>query len=251
MTYKVCQVIFSTNRLEYLIPSLDSQRNLNYYGCDVHRVFIDDYPKTRNNILIKSLLDLHNFDEIILHDENQGLSKTWNDFYKHIAERNYDYVMHLEDDVLIKQPVLITDLIEMLEMNPGISQVQLARQAWYSHEKDPTAQSSDFVYKNFRYIHSSAIFSPMASLCRYETTQLPFHEYFNYNINEGVIGQVLHEKFGQLSANVRNYYGGPIIHHIGEWFVGKRVLPSEPGYDSFAKYDPDKKYHSRDGSDYK
>lgn len=250
MKYNVCQVVFSTNRLEYLIPTLRGQRNLNFYNCNVDRVFIDDYPKTRNNSMITELVKRYGYNEIILHEENQGLSKTWSDFYKHIAGRNYDYILHMEDDVQILEPVLITDLIEMLENNPDISQVQLARQAWYSHETDPEASPDDFIYKNFRYIKSSLIFSPMASLCRYETTQLPFNEWFSHNVNEGIIGQTLYEKYKQVSANVRNYYGKNIIRHIGEWFVGMRLRPDEPGYEHFAHFHPDRKYFSRDGKEY-
>lgn len=250
MSYKICQVVFSTNRLEYLIPTLRAQKNLNYYGCEVHKVFIDDYPKTRNDSLITELVKLHGYNEILLHEKNQGLSKTWSDFYKHIKDRDYDYVLHMEDDVIVTQPVLVTDLIELLEKDSTISQVQLARQAWYNHETDPSASDSDFIYKNYRYRKESTIFSPMASLCRYSTTQIPFEEHFTQNVNEGIIGNLLYNKFGQLSANVRNYYGKCIINHIGEWFVGMRVLPGEPGYELFEKYHPDKKYFSRDGKDY-
>lgn len=251
MKYKVCQVVFSTNRLEYLIPTLRGQRNLNFYNCEVDKIFIDDYPKTRNNSMITELVKLYGYNEILLHEENQGLSKTWSDFYQHIAGRDYDYVLHMEDDVAVLEPVLITDLIEILENNQNISQVQLARQAWYSHEKDPEPSPDDFIYKNYRYITGSVIFSPMASICRYSTTQLPFKDWYSHNINEGVIGNLLLNKFNQTSANVRNYYGHNIIRHIGEWFVGMRLQPGEPGYENFAHYHPDKKYFSRDGREFK
>ena len=82
MTYKICQEVFSTNRLEYLIPTLQSQKNLNYFGCEVHKIFIDDYPRTRNNAMLAELVKLFNYDEIILHQENLGLSATWSEFYE-------------------------------------------------------------------------------------------------------------------------------------------------------------------------
>jgi hypothetical protein len=41
-----------------------------------------------------------------------------------------------------------------------------------------------------------------------------------------------------------------LINHIGEYFVGKRVLSNEPGYDQFARYDPLKKYNSKSGADW-
>ena len=101
MTYKICQVIFSTNRLDYLIPTLKSQANLNFYGCEVHKIFIDDYPKTRNDLLITELVKLYGYDEIILHEKNEGLSVTWSQFWDLIKDRDYDYIWHQEDDVEI------------------------------------------------------------------------------------------------------------------------------------------------------
>jgi hypothetical protein len=250
MTYKICQVIFSTNRLEYLIPTLKAQKNLNFYGCDVHKIFIDDYPKTRNNELITELVKLYGYNEIILHPENLGLSVTWTEFWNLIKDRDYDYVFNQEDDVEIMEPVLITDLIELMERDPGISQTQLSRPAWYSTERDPEYSEHDQVYKNFRYNKDSALFSPMASLYSKKITQIPYRQYHDYNYNEGMVGKILLEQYNMLSASIKNYHGQPIIRHIGEWFVGKRVLPNEPNYDQFAKYNPDKKYYSRDGSEY-
>lgn len=251
MTYKICQVIFSTNRLEYLIPTLQAQRNLNYYGCEVHRIFIDDYPKTRNDLMITGLVKSFGYDEIILHEENKGLSVTWSEFWELIKDRDYDYVFHMEDDVTVLEPVLMTDLIELLEREPDASQLRLERQAWYFHEKDPIAEPTDLIYKNFRYTKNHFIFSPMSSLYKLSTTQVPYRSFYDHNLNEGLIGRVLYEQFNQTSIHVKNYHGKQLINHIGDWFVGKRVLPSEPGYDQFAHYDPDIKYHSRDGSTYK
>lgn len=252
MTYKICQVVFSTNRLDYLIPSMKSHKNLNYYGCDVHKIFIDDYPKTRNNLLITELVKLFGFNEIILHDENLGLSVTWNEVYNLLKKRDYDYIFHLEDDVEILEPVLITDLIELLEKDPTISQVQLSRQAWYYDEEDPSAKHDDLIFKNFRYDKNSVIFSPMASLNSSKILHLPYNEYYNsnLNINEGALGRFLYETLGLNSANVRNFYGKNIIRHIGDWFVGKRVLPNEPNYHLFAHFDPDIKYDSKTGKIY-
>jgi hypothetical protein len=251
MTYKICQVIFSTNRLDYLIPTLESQKNLNFYGCDVHKIFIDDYPRTRNNKLISELVKLFGYEELYLHQHNQGLSSTWSEFWKMIRERDYDYIFHQEDDVEILEPVLMTDLIEILERDPSISQVQLARQAWYFDEKDPEPQETDIIYKNFRYMKNSVLFSPMASLCPAKVAKVPYEKYIDFNLNEGIIGKILYDEHQMVSANVKNYYGKNIIRHIGDYFVGKRVLPGEPGYENFGKYDPNVKYNSKDGSLYK
>jgi GT2 family glycosyltransferase len=245
---KICQVIFSTNRLEYLIPTLRSQRNLNFFGCEVHKIFIDDFPKTRNDMMITELVKLFGYEEIILHEENKGLSVTWSEFWDLIKDRDYDYVYHQEDDVVLLEPVLITDLVEILERDSSISQVHLARQAWYPHEKDPVAEDSDIIYKNYRYQKSGTIFSPMASLYSIDKTRIDYRQFHNYNLNEGLVGNVLYNQHQQMSAGVKNYYGKNIINHIGNWFVGKRVLPGEPNYEQFAMYDPNIKYNSRDGS---
>jgi hypothetical protein len=243
--------MFSTNRLEYLTRTLKAQQNINFYGCEVHKIFIDDYPKTRNNSLITELVKLYGYNEIILHEENKGLSVTWSEFWDLIKDRDYDYVFHMEDDVEILEPVLVTDLIEMIENNPSISQIQLARQAWYHFETDPAPAATDKIYKNYRYDTDRVIFSPMASLYPLRLTKIPYRQYYDFNLNEGLIGKVLHEHYQMNSCNVRNFYGRNIINHIGNWFVGKRVLPGEPNHQQFAHFDPDVKYNSKDGSEYK
>jgi len=197
--YKICQVIFSTNRLEYLIPNLRSQKNLNFWNCKVHKIFIDDYPRTRNNNLINALVQLYGFNEIILHDENQGLSGTWNEFWNLVVDRDYDYIFHQEDDIEFLEPILISDLIELLQQDQQISQVQLARQAWYSHETDPIALPDDSIYKNFRYRKGSVVFSPMASLYPHYITKLNYKKDYPFNPNEGVIGKYIYEN---ISLNI-------------------------------------------------
>lgn len=250
MNYKICHIVFSTNRLEYLIPNLRSQSNLNFYNCDVHRIFIDDYPSTRNNTMITSLLKFYRYNEIILHDQNQGLTSTWSEFWKLIKDRDYDYIFHQEDDIEFLEPVLITDLIEILEKDPTISQVTLSRQAWYSNEQDPKKSDSDIIYKNFRYQKNSILFSPMASLYPIKIAKLDWEKIYNYNINEGLIGKTLWNDYKLMSANIKNFYGRKLINHIGEWFTGKRLLPGEPGYETYGHYDPNKKYYSKDGQLY-
>ena len=251
MTYKICQVIFSTNRLEYLLPTLEAQRNLNYHGCEVHKIFIDDYPKTRDDTYTTELVKSYGYDEIILHPDNRGLSVTWTEFWELIKDRDYDYVFHQEDDVEILEPVLITDLIELLEKEQLVSQLRLSRQAWYFHETDPVAEANDLIYKNFRYTKKSLIFSPMASLYKHSITKIPFRQTYDFNLNEGLVGKVLFDQYAMVTAEIKNYYGKNIVKHLGEWFVGKRVLPGEPGYEQFEKYDPDIKYNSRPGAEYK
>jgi hypothetical protein len=65
-----------------------------------------------------------------------------------------------------------------------------------------------------------------------------------------MIGTVLYDHYNLVSANVKNFHGKACIKHIGEWFTGKRVLPNEPHYEKFSRFDPNKKYNSRNGSEY-
>ncbi|NBP14530.1 hypothetical protein EBU95_09040, partial [bacterium] len=100
MKYKICHVVFSTNRLEYLIPNLESQYLLNFENCEVHKIFIDDYPRGRNNMLIEGLVRTFGFSEVMLNHTNVGLSSVWTGLWNRIKERDYDYIFHQEDDIV-------------------------------------------------------------------------------------------------------------------------------------------------------
>lgn len=261
MTYKICQVIFSTNRLEFLSKTLQQQHNLNFQGCTVDKIFIDDFPKGRNDMLVTELARCFGYNEIYLHEKNQGLSVTWTKFWNLIKDRDYDYIWHQEDDVEILEPVVITDLIELLQADSQLSQVVLKRQPWYPNEVESTALDSDVLFKNFRVEKSSAIFSPMASLYSIDKVRFPYSQWYkenypydNYhtiNFNEGMIGKALLEHTNLVSGHVKNQHGNNMINHIGNYFVGQRVLPHEPHYEQFACFNPEIKYNSRNGQEYK
>lgn len=260
MTYKVCQVIFSTNRLAYLTKTLASQRLLNFDGCTVDKIFIDDFPKDRNDLLVKTIVNSFGYNEVYLHEKNQGLSVTWTEFWNLIRDRDYDYVWHQEDDVVLLEPVKVADLIELLQSDPLMSQAVLQRQPWYSNETAAVAETSDRVFKTFRIVKNSAIFSPMASLYSIDRVRFPYSQWYreyyadtnfcSINFNEGMVGKALLESCELVSATVKNSRGRNLIEHIGDYFVGKRVLPDEPHYDQFAQYDPEKRYNSKNGAAY-
>jgi hypothetical protein len=149
MTYKICQVIISTNRLDYLTRTLIAQKNLNFEGCEVDRIFIDDYPRNRNNLLSKLLVNSFGYKEVYLHTENLGITRTWQDFYNIIKDRNYDYIWQQEDDVEIMYPLKVMDMIEILQQDPTLSQVQLKRNNWYPHETEEVGpKKDDVIFKN-------------------------------------------------------------------------------------------------------
>lgn len=256
---KICHVIFSTNRVEYLAKTLESTLLLNWDHCQVEKVFIDDMPHKRHDVLIRKLASAFGFNETYLHTENLGLSVTWTEFWKMICERDYDYIFHMEDDVVIQQEVKIADLVGLLQHDQNLTQVCLKRQKWYANEEETRALESDkFWQYDYRYEHDSVIFSPMASLYSMKMVRFPYSLWYrdNYpntgldqiNLNEGMVGKAWAEGFGMRGARLKTKDGLPLIHHIGDWFTGKRVLPNEPNYDDFAKYDPLKKYCSKTGN---
>jgi len=257
---KICKVIFSTNRLEYLTRTLEAQRYLNFGDHEVHGIFIDDFPKGRNNSLISMLVQAYGYNEIILHEVNQGLSVTWSEFWNLIKDRDYDYVWHQEDDIELLTEIPIDDMLVILNGDKDLCQITLQRQPWYWTETESQALGTDRTYKNYRYEKNSAIFSPMASLysmdkVRYDykgwlKTNYPDRDWWQINLNEGMIGKVLLEGQGLVTGKIKGAQGEPLIHHIGDYFVGKRVLPNEPHYERFEHFNPEVKYNSRDGSIY-
>jgi hypothetical protein len=261
MTYKICQAIFSTNRIEYLTKTLVAQRNLDFTGCSVDRIFIDDFPKNRNDLIIETLAKTFGYNEIFLHQVNQGLSVTWSEFWDLIKDRNYDYVWNQEDDVEVIEPVKILDLIELLQHDPSLSQVTLKRQPWYFHETESVALESDGIFKDFRYEKGGVLFSPIASLYPIDRVRFDYNQWYKNNhpvepilhnakYNEGYIGKALLNNFGMVNALIKNKAGNNLINHIGEWFVGQRVLKTDPGYEIFAHYDPETRYYSTTGDLY-
>jgi len=260
MTYKICQVIFSTNRVEYLSRTLIAQQHLNFHGCEVDKIFIDDFPLGRNDLLIRKLVNAFGYHEVYLHEKNQGLSVTWTEFWNLIRDRDYDYVWHQEDDVEILEPVNMLDLIELLQLDPTLSQVVLKRQPWYFSDPAVEAKDTDWTYRKYRYEKNSVIFSPMASLYSIDKARFNYNQWYrehypsenwhDINFNEGMVGKALYEDTRLISGHLKNEFGNNIVNHIGEYFVGQRVLPNEPHYDQFAMYNPEKKYNSRNGQEY-
>ena len=255
---KICQVIFSTNRIEYLKRTLKAQHYLNWEGCEVDKIFIDDYPNGRDDLFLSELVKAYEYNEIYLHQQNLGLSVTWTEFWNLIRDRGYDYVWHQEDDVEILESIKIIDLVVLLQQDPGLSQVVLKRQKWYPNEEESQALPNDWTYLNYRYERGSLIFSPMASLYSTERVRFSYSNWYKQhypdtnfseiNLNEGMVGKALAEGYGLVSGHLKASTGANLVNHIGEYFVGKRVLPNEPSYEHFAHYDPDKRYDSKTGA---
>lgn len=243
---KILHVIFSCNRIEYLTKSLDSWRMLDYGNHEVTRLIIDDYPKNRNDAIFELLCKNHKMLHW-LHSENLGLSVTWTSFFNWLKSQDYDYILHQEDDVVLKQKIHLDDLISCLESDSKMASVVLQRQPWYFHETESKIEDGDIPFQKNWYSINRKTFPIIFSLYRKNIIEYPFQEYWNFNLNEGMIMVYLDHFHQMYSATLKGQGGENLIEHIGEHSTGKRILPGEPRYEYFAHMDPDKVYTSREG----
>lgn len=243
---KILHVVFSCNRLNYLTKTIESWSNLDYGNHDVTRLIVDDYPRTRNDSIFELLAKVH---KTLLwkNTDNLGLSVTWSNFFNWLKEQDYDYILHQEDDVILKQRICIDDLIFCLESDPKMASVVLQRQPWYFHETESKIEDSDIPFKNYWYSLNTKTFPIIFSLYKKSITDFPFQEYWKFNLNEGMIMVYLNHFHSMYSATLKGQGGENLIDHIGEHSTGKRILPGEPRYEFFAHMDPDKVYTSREG----
>lgn len=250
-TQSICQVLFSTNRLEYLTQTLEAQKHLDFGDHTVHKIFFDDYPQGRNDRLVRMLAETYGYQEIILHQDNQGLSATWTEFFTLIRNRGYDYIWHQEDDVIINQPIKIDTLIDLMESDQRIVQTVLKRQPWYTTDDPTLLRETDTVWRDYRVETHYEVFAIIASLYPGWTVREGYTDYFKFNLNEGMIMKYLQWKYdGSCSAIVKQQDGTPLITHIGDYFHGKRICPGEPNWNIFnyERFDPTKKYCSKTGN---
>lgn len=246
---KILHVIFSTNRIKYLTKSLESHKFLDYGDHEVTKLIIDDFPANRNYAIFELLCKTHNMLHW-LHPENLGLSVTWSQFFDWLKPLDFDYILHQEDDVVLLEPIKIDDLIEILNSDSKMASVVLQRQEWYHFETPPELLETDIPWNDGQYYYNKneKVFSIIFSLYRKDITNYPFREYWNFNLNEGMIMVYLNQFEQMYSANLKNNNGKNLILHIGEESIGKRVLKNEPNYELFAHIDPNKPYCSKTGS---
>jgi len=246
---KICRIVFSTNRLEFLIPTLQSHEEFVDFGDnEVDNILIDDYPLNRYDNAIIDIAKKYNFNEVVLHNENKGLTKTWTECWEYISKKDYDYVWHHEDDVVFLQPVDINCLIHFLEKHSNFCQVNLKRNSWYEEEFNvPLIDKNDKYFCGYRYNSYNDFFWTMASLYPTWITKEPIVQEEKCNLGEFPVMNYLNKKYNMEMAVLKNYDGTHMVNHIGEYSQGKRVLENEPGWDKFKSFDPSKKYCSRTG----
>lgn len=245
----VCQVMFSTNRVDYLNRTLSSiEQNVSYEGINVHKIFIDDYPMGRDDNEITSIAKKYNFNEIILHYTNMGITSTWEEFFQLVKDRNYDYIFHHEDDVELLQKIKLTDMIELLQNNENIYQVQLKRNNWYSHEDNKKYEitESDISFKDYFYEKQTTYFWMLFSMYPKWVSEIDFKSKTGWCPSESVIPWALKEK-NMVGAILKSKDGFNLVNHFGETTKGKRVNENEPGWESFKYAKADRLYYSRNG----
>jgi hypothetical protein len=246
---KVCHVVFSTNRVEFLKKTFRSAKKFDFTGLDVHHLFIDDYPLGRDDKFIEEFASHYGFNEIILHEENKGITKTWQELFDLVKQRDYDYILHHEDDVELMYPLKVMDLIELLEQDKTLSQIQLKRNNWYDHETEEIGpKDTDVIFKDYRYEKATPYFWMLMSLYPAWIAKEPILEETGFNPSESVIANYLLNKYNIGAGLLKTQEGGIMVNHIGEYFHGKRVMENEPGWEGFKYINPEIKYCSRTGA---
>ena len=243
---KICKVIFSVNRLEYLIPTLETTcKYVDWGDHEVDGIFIDDMPTDRNDDLIKVIAENHGYNKIILNSENLGLSHTWKASYELLKNKGYDFIWHQEDDIVINQPVRIDDMIEYLYQKESCYQVHLSRQTdwYYPDQKDLHKKEGVDLkeWKNFYTTpHLNSTFSASFSLTKanhyinaltsWQDGKMPVGIAEGSKIfAEGFIFEVFNYYSTLLDNNKPwgiTFYDKDkkkITEHIGEWTWGHRV----------------------------
>lgn len=262
---KVCQIIFSTNRPEYLTRTLAAQeRYLDTSGCDVEKIVFDDFPKGRDDEALRALCTSAGYGEVYFHRQNLSIGATWQECWNLIRHRDYDFVWHQEDDVVLLEQVRLLDLIAIQQLLPRISQVVLKRGPCFPGESEVEALESDVVCDPFRgeFNAGQVYFTPIASLYPAQRADIDYQEWYRAhypddsifhtaNVNEALIGKALLEGWGLTALHVKSKMGAALIAHIGEYTRGKKVLPHEPGYAAFAGLDPDVDYWSNTHQPYR
>jgi hypothetical protein len=192
-----------------------------------------------NNSLLQFVFS-NGYDEAILHEENMGITKTWQQLFDIVKDEDYDYILHHEDDVELMYPLKVIDLIDLLKNDGSLSQIQLKRNNWYEFETEE-------IGPNYRYEKATPYFWMLMSLYPAWIAREPILEETGFNPSESVIANYLQNKYNIGAGLLKTSEGGMMVNHIGDYFHGKRVAENEPGWEGFKYIDPNVKYCSRTG----
>lgn len=259
--------MWSTNRPEFLIPTLETaSKYVDWGDHEVDGVFIDDMPTDRDDDLIRSIAESHGYNHVILHKENKGITYTCKEGYEFIQglEKEYDFIWHQEDDLIISNYVKIDDLVNYLNENDHKIQARLPYQTdWYKSEEESGHRIKDLPleeYKNYQivdgfYWTDISNFDTSFSLTKRKPLFDSLHAWdtglldglvrLEGGINskrkeysEATIYACISAYIGHIqnANNLKGYnyewsqsfYDNnkkPFVEHIGEWSWGQRITP--------------------------
>lgn len=243
---KVAILFFSTSRYEYLIPTLDAfEKLIDFSGLEVYKIFTDDYPKTRDHVMLDYIKKRYKIDKMVLNKENLGYSVTWNNAWKMLPE-DTDYVWQQEDDLQPLYPISVLKMIETFENSPTpLYQLILKRNVCY--------ENNDFVRdinegKNGVEIEVNG--QPIVKFkCQWFIAHPGIYPYwitklkYPYNVQEGIILPTLLSQYPYHMGAVWGHRSDShYLEHLGEYNQGKRCIEGEPGFNK--NRNEDKQYYS-------
>lgn len=246
---KVAVLFFSTSRYEYLFPMLESfEKNVDFEGTEVYKIFIDDYPKNRDDYFIDYIKTKYKIDNMVLNEENLGYSVSWGKAWSLIPD-DVDYIWHQEDDMEILEKVNILEMINIMENSPTeLYQLFLKRNICYEGDNDfvrqiETGKIGTEITVNEKHIVTfrSQWFIAHPGLYPKWVTQLKYP----FNPQEGILPPtILQHKPNSYAAIYGNRLDTNRILHLGEYSQGQKCLEGEPGYNTFGQYDKNTTYYS-------
>jgi hypothetical protein len=125
---KLCVMTITDGRKECFERTVESWRkNAIAPGMEQFNLVVDDSANPEYWEWMS-----HNYsdstDRIIRHNERRGFGGAIQSAWANVPP-DVDYILHLEDDFLLNQPIDICDMVAVLEAHPMIAQVALYRQA--------------------------------------------------------------------------------------------------------------------------
>lgn len=134
MAPTIAHVVVTNGRQDYLEKTMQQcflnvgWDNLKLIGCYI----VDDSgdPKYREWLAAR----FPRYEIVPVGDTPQGYARAMKTVWKTVKRSGADYVFHLEDDFLFRNPVMLSDLVTVLQDDPGLAEVAFVRQPWFQNE---------------------------------------------------------------------------------------------------------------------
>jgi hypothetical protein len=245
---KICMLIFTTSRYEYLLPVLESvHKNLDFDDMEIYKIMIDDYPARRNEETLITLKNKYNIDKLVMNKTNIGYGLSWKKAWS-LVPNDVDYIWHQEEDFTYDRRIDIKDLINTFETCPiHLTQLALKRQVWFDSNDHIQKMESGKMGTQINFGDKKVVIHQWYFLGNPSIyPRWVLEQDYEHDPQEHTIVKTLKQIFPQKHSGI---YGGaldtPLTRHIGEYTHGKKVIPTQPGYELVKKYDPTKKYYSK------